>query len=586
MPFITLAERFEQSSTKLYSFIPPSSRDSNRQPYVFILPNSRQAQSRILDDTRSLPIVSTIRDTERIKKFLKSSQGTRFLATQQVLQTGNIFVNTKIFNPASILANTAPFLHVKRHIDPTGFIRQIVPGYLQNNTVDDVASKFPLPPVQLGGGTLVSQLNAAAGRYISGAINKFTRSITGSIRRAVGNTLFISQTFNTSRPEYQVFYTKRTESTYSGPYLVQKQPASSMGDVKRLVSSFIATGKVSKRVVRDVAAAAAVRFVSKAIRKAVSNDTPKDPTNSRDKEFDKTFVDAAKVFRQRFYGRPENPNNGRLYSQYLTERIINDPSVNIVQSVTEGRTKLSDPFNSARYVDAIAEYAITNNPKIYTPQDQSTARITLPPTTITEQPDKKDIINFQFQPVNGAALVFRAFISSLNETITPNFQSQYYVGRTERFVTYEGTTRACDIVFNIVAFSESEMDYVWKRVNFLTGLAFPLGVTTSGFMVPPMFKINIGGIYDQQPAYIESLAHKFIDPQYTTFDIDKEVPFMIEVTMRASLLEKRSKYQRSPFYKIVEKADETFIQELNRLIADPDQFRRVSDEINTGRRIP
>ena len=129
------------------------------------------------------------------------------------------------------------------------------------------------------------------------------------------------------------------------------------------------------------------------------------------------------------------------------------------------------------------------------------------------------------------------------------------MGRTERFVTYGGAKRGLSLSFNIVAFSPGEIDGMWSRVNYLTGLAFPSGVK-NGFMVPPLFKMTIGELYDSQPCYIETLDYDFLD-ETITFDVDKEVPHAINVTMQLSILEKRSKFYDSPFYKITEDAERT-----------------------------
>ena len=139
--------------------------------------------------------------------------------------------------------------------------------------------------------------------------------------------------------------------------------------------------------------------------------------------------------------------------------------------------------------------------------------------------------------------------------------------------------------FNIVAFSESEVEGMWSRVNYLSGLAFPKGVE-NGFMVPPLFKMTIGGLYENQPCYIESLDYDFLD-ESITFDINQEVPFAINVTMQLSILEKRSKFYDSPFYKITEDLLErqTILQseeDGRRLDATLlDVSSQIDDELNT-----
>jgi len=91
-----------------------------------------------------------------------------------------------------------------------------------------------------------------------------------------------------------------------------------------------------------------------------------------------------------------------------------------------------------------------------------------------------------------------------------------------------------------------------------------------------LFTITVGEIYDVQPCYIESLDYDFLDDSIT-FDIDREVPFAINVTMQLSILEKRSKFHDSPFYKITEDASE-----LAKRRTDAPASRRILD-IEMGR---
>jgi hypothetical protein len=61
-------------------------------------------------ESRSLPIGSGPIDVIRVSKFLGSGRGIKFLATQFLLQTGNAFNETRIYNPSSpILAAATTF---------------------------------------------------------------------------------------------------------------------------------------------------------------------------------------------------------------------------------------------------------------------------------------------------------------------------------------------------------------------------------------------------------------------------------------------------------------------------------------------
>ncbi len=112
-------------------------------------------------------------------------------------------------------------------------------------------------------------------------------------------------------------------------------------------------------------------------------------------------------------------------------------------------------------------------------------------------------------------------------------------------------------------------------------------------MVPPLFKITIGSIYDNQPCYIESLDYDFLD-ETITFDINKEVPFAVNVNMQLSILEKRSKFFDSPFYKITEQiAKEQLVQDSRassknslRKLPTGDQINREALTLDSTIRLP
>lgn len=192
-----------------------------------------------------------------------------------------------------------------------------------------------------------------------------------------------------------------------------------------------------------------------------------------------------------------------------------------------------------------------------------------------------DIITFRFSPFSGdkseelTYVPFRAFISRLTENVKPEFNEQRYVGRTERFITYAGAKRTTQLEFNIATFSEDEIKHTWARVNYLTGLAFPKGISQSGFIQPQLFRITIGGIYEDQPCYIETLDYDFLD-EFTTFDITEGVSQVINVKMQLSLIEKTTRYYNSPFYKIMENLA---IKQNEALPAITRKQRETADEV-------
>ena len=198
MTFKTLEQRFLEQKNIYTQF--PARTTVNSQPYVTITPDSPQSRGRIKDDNYALPVVSTQRDFERIKKFLASSNGKLFIAKQLLLQTGNTFADTKIYNPASPLLNTVPFLHIKRHIS-TSAVTQRIPGLLQVGTV---TAFTPSPITQQYTGFRDFTRNFR--NTITALGRNELRNAVGRIGGGLGN-LLTTQSLGTSRPEFVVFGT-------------------------------------------------------------------------------------------------------------------------------------------------------------------------------------------------------------------------------------------------------------------------------------------------------------------------------------------------------------------------------------------
>lgn len=568
----TLADLFNEKSQNIYKRF---SADGF-QPVV-IKPDTEGvfgSKSRIKNDTRSVPTVSILRDTKRVSKFLGSADGRLFIGKQLFLQTANTFENTRIYNPASVLQNVIPFVHARRHI-PTQVITSIflnpyLPGTLQPSTVNTISSKFET----------VDKIQALDITDRQG----FLRNLGGIAKSYIGiqlkNSIKIlpsAQNYYTGRPEYKAFgYFKGELTSFSpGPVLYDPQPISQRGIPKLNVVANVKTKLLSLVRAESIGPA----FLAKTFGRGtiLPRNLLRDPRDSslltqeqynelQNKRADifkpvtpkktSSFVLAAAEFRKNFYdtNKKENTTMGRttadrLKSKYFTEspNSVSDKNTTTPTKLfaTSERTGIIDPYNFANFR---SKNELTNEKYLYTD--------VLNYSNIEKIQKDADIINFYFKRVEQTAnpVQFRALISSIKESIRPEFNEQRYVGRTERFVTYGGAKRGVSISFNIVAFSEFEVDGMWSRVNYLSGLAFPQDVK-NGFMVPPLFKFTIGKLYDNQPCYIESLDYDFLD-ETITFN-EREVPFAINVNMQLSILEKRSKFYDSPFYKITENAEST-----------------------------
>ena len=522
----TLKDLFEQKSQDIYKRFSAREEPSD-QPYISILPDTNDSRSRIKDDDRSVPTVSVLRDTRRVSKFLTSSEGVLFLAKQTLLQTGNTFINTRLYNPASPLLNTVPFIHTRRHIS-LALATPNTYGILQNTTVNTVASNFTIA------GILQTALNERGS--LLPTIGSIAKTYLGTqLKNAIKP---FPQEYSKSRPEYITFSTK-------GPVVFDPQPLDQRGLPKLNLKANLKNLAISKArdTLKKVGFSALSRVLPKSLKNSPLVNTIQNELNPEEYKIP-SFVDAANKFRQSFYQHQRDNffdnKSYRLKSRYFEESgNVAEDSAFFFNPLRQGfgqkksKTEIKDPYNIVK-----GGVSTTDANKINY-------------SNIIKEQETSDIIKFIFRDVNDSNPVyFRALISGIKESIKPEFNEQRYVGRTERFVTYGGAKRGLNLTFNIVAFSSGEADGMWSRVNYLSGLAFPKSVQ-NGFMTPPLFKLTVGKLYENQPCYIESLDYDFLD-ESITFDTNKEVPFAINVNMQLSILEKRSKFFDSPFYKITE----------------------------------
>ena len=550
----TLADLFNEKSQDIYKRFSPSSGQ-----FVTVKPDTDGvfgSRSRIKNDSRSIPTISVLRDTQRVSKFLASSEGLLFTTKQALLQTGNTFLNTKLYNPLSPALNVIPFLHIRRNV-PTNTLVPSPSGLLQSTTVNTVASRFETI------GTI--QAFTSGKRGLLPTVGSLAKNyLVTQLKNAANAIVPLPQFYTSSRPEYKAFQN-------GGVRIFPAQPLSQRGIVRTNVVATITNviaSKVTSRLVQSSTSA-----LNRLVPKSLRNIVPPIPSVPIPAEAF-TFEQEAARFKNNFYKKAQDRfvrtgNNSfvlqeesRFKSKYFSEAqnpVENAYDSGIVQAIKDpevGRTALKDLYNIAPFESNVDNFdasgSLIDNRLNY-------ANIT------KAQPDKSDIIKFIFRDAsdvnNTQPVHFRALISSIKESVKPEFNEQRYVGRTERFVTYGGVKRGLSLSFNIVAFSQQELDGMWTKVNYLTGMAFPKGIK-NGFMVPPLFKFTIGGLYDNQPCYIESLDYDFLD-ETITFDTDREVPFAINVAMQLSILEKRSKFHDSPFYQITENAETVIRQRRN-----------------------
>ena len=132
------------------------------------------------------------------------------------------------------------------------------------------------------------------------------------------------------------------------------------------------------------------------------------------------------------------------------------------------------------------------------------------------QKDQGKLIDF-----NIGGIQFKAYITSLGESITADWQGNPDQGRAEQRYVYTGYERSINLSFAVAAESFDEIESEWNKLRRLARLALPT-YGESGFFASPV-KVTIGGIYRTTPMLLTDIS----------FDWDTENPWSLPGSAKA-----------------------------------------------------
>lgn len=195
---------WDANKKELYHRLSPYGYDTflgikTRQPFQYTYPDEAKSTPGITDIfTRS------ITDVERVSKYMISQSGLMFLTKQFLMQTGNAFNETRIYNPSSpIVAAGMPLtlwtVRPQRNID-TGDLLGSLLGPLGKEIRSIFTTAPPRPPAgTLGNALPPSNLSGGKGLLRAGTANKAKTELTNKWTVQSGKGLglggFITSTF-------------------------------------------------------------------------------------------------------------------------------------------------------------------------------------------------------------------------------------------------------------------------------------------------------------------------------------------------------------------------------------------------------
>ena len=157
--------------------------------------------------------------------------------------------------------------------------------------------------------------------------------------------------------------------------------------------------------------------------------------------------------------------------------------------------------------------------------------------------DKLDWIPFKFYDTVGKKhIVFRALLSGITDTFSPEYSSERYVGRPDAVHVYQGTNREISFTFDVYPKSDSELMRLWEKLDKLSGLTYPHwtapDATGGRSMISPHTKLTIGDMYKDAPGYISSLTYAVQDNG--TWEVDfAKLPKYVQVSCTYVYIGKR-----------------------------------------------
>lgn len=501
MSFKNLEQRFNENVNTLYAGATTKfaggSPSNGRSDDPLIVRRPGEGYWGAMED-RSIPVRSAQQDLRRLTLFQLRPNGIKFLAKQQLLQTGNTFKFTRIINPVFVVANAVPFLHVKRNLRPfselsgktdTSYENVRKMGTMQGESYDRL-KKWKQPQF------ISTHLGKSRNNSPSSVLNRIGGIIGSVIKTAVGNKLSqafspIVNTISALNPTLKRNVGEEKKWSESRPELANNSVVQSVEAAN--VNYQVSMDAYFKTELKETTGTKFLKYFS-------SPSGIKTQTNRNDTQLKTVQGNQASIV--------------NAFTGQSTKKIsyVKDPANEVTKNF----------LNSAVYQPA---YAPINS-------------------------NFDDPISVSFAMGKHPPVRFRAFIKDLVETSNPQYQAFQYIGRIEKFINYTGVQRDISFKLAIIAFGQDELDMVWRRINYLTGLTFPYGFTR-GIMQPNIVRLTLGGVYSDQPGYINSLTTNFNEPT-ETWDIDKDVPIGATMDMKFTLIEKATRVADSPFYGITD----------------------------------
>jgi len=499
-------------------------------------------------DTISGRVHREIDDVLRKGKFLFTGTGLIFGLKQFGLQLVNRTIETRVWNPISLFSTD--FYHMKRHVlgieyedlmrDPVQAMKDSAPKFIEPVLEPIFKSLFPT----IGDGKSTSR-TALQVKWVDNEDAPFEQYIqpqttgpqAGNLLQRVGNTIRNAVTNSVNKllnkgtialhnPNHY-FRIGGVVDPYKGP-----EGSGPLEDVDNIITKATTPGQ-------------ATTFYKK------TDDLEQQYNNYAFKTYGQ-IKDAATDDKSR-----------NIYSNARKENLEEKAPVNPVADVeihSGIEAQMAEDYKQdvkdykARILSGGSplKKALEKQERFYSEYED---RVNSTPLVNTADSKQYDFIDFYFKAFqwkgnnsNARYLQFSAVINNINETITPEYSEQRYLGRPDKYYIYNGVDRDVSLEFTLYPHNHKEMPFVMEKLNYLVGLCYPQ-YSTAGFMISPNVELTVGDMFRDQPGYIQSLSVNVQDN--TTWEIERfQFPKHISATLTFRYFGKHIPHQFGKHYDI------------------------------------
>tara|TARA_R100000008_G_scaffold71690_1_gene49609 strand:- start:946 stop:3009 length:2064 start_codon:yes stop_codon:yes gene_type:complete len=439
-------------------------------------------------------------DVQRKGKWLLSTDGLAFGLGQLFLQLQNRTIETRMWNPLSLASND--FIHIKRHLggltyedalsDPISALKKKLPSFLQrflkepenNKITPDGRNQYQ----SKWRANVKSPEDKASNKESTAAEKIKEKTLAGKAAALSKFSLIRSNPNHWFRLKFPFDPYKSADGSDEDVTNLENRLKTG-ADNKTLHTTHTFSEKELNRQGLDY------RYLSYGQIKSVAND--------KNEEYESIIKDDLANQNNSYTGN--SPGQANAWSKEKTGEVLN--LLDNVQDLSRmDIARIMDNSNAkGKFGDEVNALSLSDYD-----EDELIDWVQLSFSTQQTSANKTRTRHLQF----------RASINSLNESISPEYNEQKYLGRPDKYYTYSGVDRDISLDFTLYPKTATEFPFLIEKLNYLVGLCYP-EYNTSGFMIAPYTRFTLGNMYDDAPGYISSLQVNVQENTTWEFDMFK-----------------------------------------------------------------